>query len=58
MSTGQWNKNGKASKEGVLGLTVLQLPLLNSAVSSATLDSWHSVDPLGPWDTQAALDPW
>lgn len=19
---------------------------------------WHSVDPLAPWDTQAALDPW
>lgn len=19
---------------------------------------WHSVDPLDPWDTQAALDPW
>lgn len=51
-------RNGKANMEGVLGLGVLQLPLLSSAVSPATLDSWHSVDPLGPWDTQAALDPW
>lgn len=31
---------------------------LFSALLCPLSPSWRSVDPLDPWDTQVALDPW
>ena len=50
-------RSGGVNLEGVLALGVLLLPLPQLYCVPCSR-SWRSVDPLAPWDTQAALDPW